>query len=289
MDVTQTKLSKKRNWQPSKSFWITASIWAFVLISSAVGGALAEALLLLALYVVITSIYSLLKGRRSWLGLQNRKAAGIGIGAGFVLLLVSGGIVGATAPQTPVVANAETKVTVPATASPSATPTPAAASVLLTECKTVGETLQEADKPLVCTAEETGSLVWMPEEKSKALLAYRAEATASAAAQQKAAADKVAADKAAQTAAKKAATDKANAEKAAADKATADEAARVAAEQAAQQAPVVQEPPVDAPAGDVFYANCTEAKAAGAAPLYLGQPGYRPKLDGDSDGVACER
>ena len=38
----------------------------------------------------------------------------------------------------------------------------------------------------------------------------------------------------------------------------------------------------------VFYANCTEAEAAGAAPLHRGQPGYRPDLDGDGDGVACE-
>ena len=30
------------------------------------------------------------------------------------------------------------------------------------------------------------------------------------------------------------------------------------------------------------------ARAAGAAPLYAGQPGYRPEMDGDRDGVACE-
>ncbi|MBI4496326.1 MAG: thermonuclease family protein [Chloroflexi bacterium] len=41
-------------------------------------------------------------------------------------------------------------------------------------------------------------------------------------------------------------------------------------------------------AGDVYYANCTEARAAGAAPIYRGQPGYRPGLDRDNDGVACE-
>ncbi len=37
------------------------------------------------------------------------------------------------------------------------------------------------------------------------------------------------------------------------------------------------------------FKNCTEAKAAGAAPLYRGQPGYKPELDGDGDGVACEK
>lgn len=38
----------------------------------------------------------------------------------------------------------------------------------------------------------------------------------------------------------------------------------------------------------VFYAGCNEARAAGAAPIYAGQPGYRVEMDGDSDGIACE-
>ena len=37
-----------------------------------------------------------------------------------------------------------------------------------------------------------------------------------------------------------------------------------------------------------YYPNCKAAKAAGAAPLYQGEPGYRPELDRDKDGVACE-
>lgn len=41
------------------------------------------------------------------------------------------------------------------------------------------------------------------------------------------------------------------------------------------------------PAG-VFYPNCKAAWAAGAAPLYRGQPGYCPEMDGDGDGIACE-
>lgn len=42
------------------------------------------------------------------------------------------------------------------------------------------------------------------------------------------------------------------------------------------------------PAPGVYYRGCNEVRAAGAAPLYRGQPGYRPEMDGDSDGVACE-
>ena len=52
-----------------------------------------------------------------------------------------------------------------------------------------------------------------------------------------------------------------------------------------QVAPAAVEPA--APAA-VYYANCAEVVAAGAAPLYAGSPGYRSGLDGDSDGVACE-
>lgn len=72
-----------------------------------------------------------------------------------------------------------------------------------------------------------------------------------------------------------------------------------------EQAPVEQAPaaepapaaPVEAPAEvpapaqlltDTYYKNCTAAREAGAAPLYAGSPGYRPQLDRDGDGVACE-
>lgn len=36
------------------------------------------------------------------------------------------------------------------------------------------------------------------------------------------------------------------------------------------------------------YRTCAEARAAGAAPLRRGQPGYNSALDRDGDGVACE-
>ncbi len=39
---------------------------------------------------------------------------------------------------------------------------------------------------------------------------------------------------------------------------------------------------------EVYYANCDAVRAAGAAPLFVGQPGYRSGLDRDGDGVACE-
>lgn len=45
--------------------------------------------------------------------------------------------------------------------------------------------------------------------------------------------------------------------------------------------------PAPAPA-QASYANCAAVRAAGAAPLYRGSPGYSSKLDRDGDGVACE-
>ena len=67
-----------------------------------------------------------------------------------------------------------------------------------------------------------------------------------------------------------------------------------ASQQEAPDPPVEQvtaqaEPQVDEPASEsAYYANCTAARAAGAAPIYIGEPGCRPALDRDGDGIACE-
>ena len=59
-------------------------------------------------------------------------------------------------------------------------------------------------------------------------------------------------------------------------------ARRAAREEAAQQAR-------DEAAQSTFYENCTAVEAAGAAPIYAGEPGYSSDLDRDGDGVACEQ
>jgi hypothetical protein len=41
-------------------------------------------------------------------------------------------------------------------------------------------------------------------------------------------------------------------------------------------------------AAAVYYANCAAARAAGVAPLHVGDLGYRSGLDRDGDGTACE-
>lgn len=37
-----------------------------------------------------------------------------------------------------------------------------------------------------------------------------------------------------------------------------------------------------------YWLDCEDARSARVTPLYLGEPGYRPELDRDGDGVACE-
>ncbi|MGP5387744.1 GmrSD restriction endonuclease domain-containing protein [Brachybacterium tyrofermentans] len=40
--------------------------------------------------------------------------------------------------------------------------------------------------------------------------------------------------------------------------------------------------------GSTYYKNCDAVRAAGAAPIHAGDPGYSKKLDRDGDGVGCE-
>ncbi|MEU2243210.1 excalibur calcium-binding domain-containing protein [Streptomyces sp. NPDC018338] len=54
-------------------------------------------------------------------------------------------------------------------------------------------------------------------------------------------------------------------------------------------AQTTQPPETAEPEPDVYYANCTAVRAAGADPIHSGEPGYGRHLDRDGDGVACER
>lgn len=134
-----------------------------------------------------------------------------------------------------------------------------------------------------------------PEGDSAAQEAAEQAAADAAASAAQAEAERVAAETAAAEAA---------AAQAAAAEAAAAEAARVAAEQAAAQAAaqaeaerqaaeqaaaaaVAAEQTAAAPAA-VSYANCSEVRAAGAAPIRQGEPGYSTKLDRDRDGIACD-
>ncbi|UPZ27596.1 excalibur calcium-binding domain-containing protein [Streptomyces sp. LRE541] len=44
----------------------------------------------------------------------------------------------------------------------------------------------------------------------------------------------------------------------------------------------------DSNGGSVYYQNCDAARAAGAAPVHRGDPGYASHLDRDGDGTGCD-
>ena len=56
---------------------------------------------------------------------------------------------------------------------------------------------------------------------------------------------------------------------------------------AAQAAPAKRYGAMTSSSGRAF-ANCSEARAAGAAPVRAGDPGYGRHLDRDGDGIGCE-
>ncbi|MEU2200441.1 DUF1524 domain-containing protein [Isoptericola sp. NPDC019482] len=65
-----------------------------------------------------------------------------------------------------------------------------------------------------------------------------------------------------------------------------------APEDPAAEDPAAEDPAVEDPAAEETtsgpFENCDAARAAGAAPVRRGDPGYSSRLDRDGDGVACE-
>lgn len=54
-------------------------------------------------------------------------------------------------------------------------------------------------------------------------------------------------------------------------------------------APAAPEPAAPAaPSNNGPFKNCDAVRAAGRAPIRVGEPGFEPKFDGDNDGVGCE-
>lgn len=47
--------------------------------------------------------------------------------------------------------------------------------------------------------------------------------------------------------------------------------------------------PAPAPPAELHFSSCKEARAAGYSHMRRGEPGYSPHLDGDGDGIACDK
>jgi hypothetical protein len=60
------------------------------------------------------------------------------------------------------------------------------------------------------------------------------------------------------------------------------------AEPAPEEPAPETEPAEPVPAPEVFYKNCDAVRAAGAAPIFAGTPGYASHLDRDNDGIGCD-
>ena len=290
----------QQRWKPTVLFWIVAAVLLLLLIPFALVGGVGMVLFILGLAALLTGLYAFLFKRRSWVGLPHRKSGGLVAVSGFVALILGAGVVGATAAPRVETDKATLVSPVNESATATPTPTPTATNPANSTCSTAAATKKYNNQTLICTMGADQRLVWMTEADSKRVLAEKAAAEKAAA--EKAAAEKAAAEQAAaaQAAAEKAAADKAAADQAAAQQAAAEQAAaaqaaaaQAAAEQAARDAAARQAVPVPAPAApapsSVQYANCTAARAAGAAPIYAGTPGYGKHLDRDGDGIGCDK
>jgi hypothetical protein len=260
----------------SKSFWILAALVLLLVILFAASAGFAGVLIILGIVALVTGLYALVFKRRSWVGLPHRKSAGVMAAAGVVAFIVGGGVAGATAKPDSV----PEKSAAVASPTPSASATLTATSPANSPCTTSGESRKYNDQLFICTMGSSERLVWMNETESKKVVAQKAAAD-------KAAADKVAADK---LAADKAAADKVAADKLAAEQAAA--AVKAAPAPFVAPAPAAPAPyvaPAPAAPAAVYYKNCTAARAAGAAPIYQGSPGYGTHLDRDGDGIGCDK
>ncbi|MGP4996080.1 excalibur calcium-binding domain-containing protein [Glutamicibacter ardleyensis] len=250
-----------------------------------------ELVFALSILGIIAAIIGIIIGRLPWLRDRKRSA---GFGGVMVLLFVASAITGSSqyAADNPAPAGADPMVI--SSESPSPTPSESPSSTAIAdfvgqECEGEELLMEQGAEKLYCDESTAGVLLWAnQDDHDKTILAAKevaeekaakGEAAAKKKAIEKAAADKkVAEKKAAEMAVAKKAEQKAE-EKRIAQR---EEAARIAEREAIEEA-------YEAPAPvSTYYQNCSAVKAAGAAPIYRGDPGYSGKLDRDGDGVACE-
>lgn len=187
-----------------------------------------------------------------------------------------------------------------ATPSPSQsrTPTPSSKPISKTPCTSEAGQQIQAGTTFVCTADDSGKLVWLAAGEAKALLEKRAVAAAERVAAEKAA-EKIATEK---VAVEQAAAEQAAAQ-AAADQAAAEEAAAAEAQAAREAAAPPQAAAPPAASCDPNYSGpCVPiasdvdcAGGSGNGPAYVRGPVYVIGsdiygLDGsDNDGIGCEK
>ncbi|HEY5843668.1 MAG TPA: excalibur calcium-binding domain-containing protein [Mycobacterium sp.] len=227
----------------------------------------------LGLTVLVLGLGAVIVGRQGWALIGSRK-----VGAGFLAVGLVFAIFGA-ALATP----ADPKVVAPQAL---VDPLPSTSQASPSSTTSTGTTSSSATPtPTVDTAAVAASAAAVAESQ-RVIAEQAAQAAAVVAAAE---ANRVAAEAAAaaQAEADRVASEAAAAAQAEADRLAAQaEADRQAKTLADQQAAQRTSSANTAPSGG--FANCAAARAAGAAPVHRGEPGYAPKLDRDNDGVGCE-
>ena len=208
------------------------------------------------------ALYTVVSGRRGLLGFASRGVGGIAVLCAVIVLVV--GAVVAPAPSSE-----------PSTAAGDVSSAAGFADASQVEADR-SERKERAEEAAEIEKEARARL---DADRADAEAAEAARVAAEQAAAEQAAAEQAAADQAAAAAAAQAEAERVAAEQAAVAQAEAD---RVAAEQAAAAAQAPARPT------STYYANCTAARAAGAAPVRVGDPGYASHLDRDGDGIGCE-
>lgn len=287
-------------------FWGIVALAFILLVSFAPGVAV-----FLAICGFFVGIFALIKGNLRWARIANRKRAFAATGATIVAFFVAGVGLGSTTE-----ANALTV----ASSDSSVPERPMVGTMddhLGSSCASEDLYLQQGDLKAFCYAAVSEELVWVASDEHVILVAAAEEEAREE--------RKIAAEEAAESRAAEESRQAAEASQAAEEKRVAEEEARRAAvaaeasrkaeqERVAEEARVEEEnrqaqeraeaaraaeaerdaaqkavTPPETPAGGVtFYKNCDAVRAAGAAPIRVGEPGYARKLDRDGDGVGCE-
>ena len=258
---------------------------------------LPQLLLILALIGAIAGLIAVFVGRVPGIAGANRQTAVKGTGLLCAFVIVAGIAVGVKGPApenndtaAPAANDGQAVPAEPAISSETPTPTPSPTPTLTDyigqECESDDLVMEQGLEQLFCDQEADGSLVWVTTQEHERLVLAEQEAAEKAKA--KAAAEQAEKEAAAKKAAEqKAAKEKAAAEKAAAEKKAKQETEKKAAPRSTPK-PTPKSTPKPEPVQSRHFKNCSEARSAGAAPVYRGEPGYGKHLDRDGEGVGCE-
>ena len=165
--------SEKTRPKPTVSTWVTAAAVLFFVVFGAISKGVGGALVILALFLLFTGLYTLVFKRPSWLRLPGRKWGGITAGGAFIMLILGALLV--PAPVDENISAASSKPTSSPTSTTRATETPSAA-----EASASASALAKADAEAKAKADADSKAKADAEAKAKADAEAKAKADADA-------------------------------------------------------------------------------------------------------------